>query len=163
MNKHVVTAVKVVFVAAMMWYVSTLIDFDDRLVTRVDQEVVATEVIDIRTPHLGRTIEWFRLDGDRLELVAELPGFTSHVIGSRNLELAIVADPDGDGRLEVVASSPDRLVLSVVARTDDGADIEATVDLGARLSSNIGAVDHADGGASYAVGTDDGLVRFWLS
>ncbi|MEM8707378.1 MAG: hypothetical protein AAGE98_13025 [Actinomycetota bacterium] len=121
------------------------------------------EVVDIRTPHLGRTIEWFRLEGDRLELVAELPGFTSHVIGSRNLELAIVADPDGDGRLEVVASSPDRFVLSVVARTDDGAEVEVAIDLGARLSSNIGAVDHDDGSASYAVGTDDGVVRFWLS
>ncbi|MEM7143111.1 MAG: hypothetical protein AAF548_18965 [Actinomycetota bacterium] len=121
------------------------------------------EVVDIRTPHLGRTIEWFRLDGGRLELVAELPGFTSHVIGSRNLELAIVADPDGDGRLEVVASSPDRFVLSVVARTEDGAEVEASVDLGARLSSNIGAVDHDDGSASYAAGSDDGVVRFWLS
>lgn len=121
------------------------------------------EVVDVRTPHLGRTIEWFRLDGDELVLVAEEVGYTSHVLGSRNLDLAIVADADGDGRLEVVAPMPSRTKLGVIARVDDGTEVEFTVDLGARLSSNFGAVDHPDGGATYVAGTDDGVLRFWVS
>ena len=121
------------------------------------------EVIDVRTPHLGRTIEWFRIEGDRLELVAEEIGYTSHVLGSRNLDLAIVADADGDGRLEVVAPTPSREALGVIARVEGGTEVEFTVELGAKLSSNVGAVDHPDGGATYAAGTDDGLVRFWVS
>lgn len=121
------------------------------------------EVVDVRTPHLGRTIEWFRLEGDELVLVAEEVGYTSHVLGSRNLDLAIVADADGDGRLEVVAPMPSRTELGVIARVDGGTEVEFTVELGARLSSNFGAVDHPDGGATYVVCTDDGLLRFWVS
>lgn len=119
------------------------------------------EVVDVRTPHLGRTIEYFRLEGDQLVRVATQSGFTSHVLGSRNLELAIVADPDGDGALEVIAPTSDRLELGVVARTPEGTTIEHTVELGALLSSNVGAVDHPDGSASYAVGTRDGTLLFW--
>ncbi|MEO0494113.1 MAG: hypothetical protein AAF081_11915 [Actinomycetota bacterium] len=121
------------------------------------------EIVDVRTPHLGRVLQWFRVEGDDLVRVAFLDGFTSHVIGSRNLELAIVADADADGRLEVIAPVPDLTALAVVARTDDGAEVEFTIPLGAALSSNVGAVDHPDGGATYAAGTTDGLVRFWVS
>ena len=121
------------------------------------------EIIDVRTPHLGRTIEWFRLDGDALVRVAELDGFTNHVLGSRNLDLGIVADADGDGRLEVVVPTADRRALGVVGRTGSGAELEFTVELSGRLSSNVGAVDHPDGGVTYAAATDDGVVRFWVS
>ncbi len=121
------------------------------------------EIIDVHTPHLGRTIEWFRLEGDELVRVAQRDGFTNHVLGSRNLDLAIVADPDGDGRLEVVVPTSDRRALGVVARTEEGTEVEFIVDLGERLSSNFGAVDHPDGGVTYAAGTSDGLVRFWVS
>ena len=85
------------------------------------------------------------------------------MLGSRNLDLAVVADADGDGRLEVVAPIPSRTELGVIARVDAGTDVEFTVELGARLSSNFGAVDHPDGGATYVAGTDDGLLRFWVS
>ncbi|MEM9521293.1 MAG: hypothetical protein AAGA37_18430 [Actinomycetota bacterium] len=121
------------------------------------------EIIDVRTPHLGRTIEWFRIEGDQLVRVAARDGFTSHVLGSRNLDLAIVADADSDGLLEVVAPTSDRRGLSAIARTVDGTTIEFTVELDAPLSSNVGAVDHPDGGATYAVGTSSGMVRFWVS
>ncbi|MEM9465140.1 MAG: hypothetical protein AAGA90_07190 [Actinomycetota bacterium] len=121
------------------------------------------EIVDVRTPHLGRTIEWFRLEGDELVRVAERDGYTNHVLGSRNLDLGIVADPDGDGRLEVVVPTSDRRAVGVVARTAAGTDEEFRVDLGARLSSNLGAIDHPDGGATYAIGTEDGRIRFWVS
>ena len=121
------------------------------------------EIIDVHTPHLGRTIEWFRLQGDELVRVAQRDGFTNHVLGSRNLDLAIVADPDGDGRLEVVVPTSDRRALGVVARIEEGTEVEFVVNLGEQLSSNFGAVDHPDGGVTYAAGTSDGLVRFWIS
>lgn len=120
------------------------------------------EIVDIRTPHIGGVIEWFRVEDGRLVQVANLSGFTSHVIGSRNLDLAIVADADGDGDLEVVAPSADRRRLGVIARTHDGAERTITVELSDRLASNFGAVDHPDGTATYAAGTADGVIRFWL-
>ncbi|MEM1333217.1 MAG: hypothetical protein AAGG08_07125, partial [Actinomycetota bacterium] len=65
------------------------------------------EVIDVRTPHIGGTLQFFRLRGlddgqSVLERVARLDGYTTHEIGSRNLDLGIVSDADGDGRLDVV-------------------------------------------------------------
>lgn len=48
MNKRLATALKFLFVAGMMYYVSTLITLDDQLVYRVDQQVAKTEVIDIQ-------------------------------------------------------------------------------------------------------------------
>ena len=124
-----------------------------------DREV---EIIDIRTPHIGGTVEWFRIDDGRLVRVAALGGFTSHVIGSRNLDFAIVADPDADGRLEVLAPADDRRSLGVITRFDGGAQVEFRVDLSDRLTSNVGAVDHPDGTATYAAGTADGIVRVWV-
>ncbi|MCK5940398.1 MAG: hypothetical protein KAI24_00400, partial [Planctomycetes bacterium] len=47
MNKHVVTLIKFLFVGGMMWFVFTLIDFEDRLVFRQGEEVVQEEVIEI--------------------------------------------------------------------------------------------------------------------
>ncbi len=121
------------------------------------------EIVDIRTPHIGGTIEWFRYrPSGELVRVASMAGFTSHVIGSRNLDLAIVADADGDGSLDVVAPTDTRTELGVLTRTDDGVDVVATVDIGGRLSTNL-AVGPADaaGALSFAAGTESGTVRIW--
>ena len=53
------------------------------------------ELVDVLTPHIGGVVEFYRMVGDRIEIVATVPGFTSHVIGSRNLDLALAADADG--------------------------------------------------------------------
>ncbi len=47
MSKRVTGVVKLVLVAAMMWFVFTLIDFEDRLVTLDGQSVVAEQVVEI--------------------------------------------------------------------------------------------------------------------
>ena len=62
MNPRVVTVLKWLFVAAMMYYVSTLITLEDRLVTRRDQQVVAAEVVEIVGDWRADPIR-FRLDG----------------------------------------------------------------------------------------------------
>ena len=46
-------------------------------------------------------------------------GYSTHVIGSRNLDLGIVTDADGDGRLDVLLPSQDRDELAVVTRDDE--------------------------------------------
>ena len=47
MNKHVVTAIKLMLVAGLMWYVFRLIPFQDRLVWRTGETVVAERIVDI--------------------------------------------------------------------------------------------------------------------
>jgi hypothetical protein len=120
------------------------------------------ELVDVLTPHIGGVVEFFRISGDRLEVVASLGGFTSHFIRSRNLSLPVVADADGDGRLEVVLATQDRSSLAGIVRTVDGAEVAWTVRLGGELSSNLSAVELGDGRLALAAGRADGTVRIWM-
>lgn len=123
------------------------------------------EVIDIRTPHIGGTLQFFRDDGEGgLQLVAAASGYSTHVIGSRNLDLGIVTDADGDGRLDVLLPSTERDALAVVTRDDDAENgvIEVErVALGAGLTTNVSALAYGDEGLAYAVGTADGRIIVW--
>ena len=78
------------------------------------------DVVVIRTTHIGGIVQAFRLEGDRSEVVAELRGLSSHVLGSPNLDMALLADATGDGTLEVIAPSQDMRSLGVISRTVDG-------------------------------------------
>lgn len=118
------------------------------------------EIVSVATPHLGGVVEFHRLSGDVLGIVAEVPGLTSHVLGSRVIDLALVADADGDGRLEVLAPLPDLTGIGAVRRTPDGAEIVWTVALEGTLATNLFAVDVA-GSLWLAAGRQDGVLRIW--
>ncbi len=119
------------------------------------------EIVDVLTPHLGGVVEFFRIAGRELDLAAAVPGFTSHVLGSRNLDLALAADADGDGRVEVVVPTQDRTALGGIRRTADGAEVVWTIDLGGRLATNLAAVSAGDGTIWFAAGRRDGVLRIW--
>jgi hypothetical protein len=121
------------------------------------------ELVDVLTPHIGGVVEFFRISGDRLEIVASLGGFTSHFIRSRNLSLAVVADADGDGSPEVVLAAQDRRSLAGIVHTGAGARVAWTAPLDGELSSNLSAVTLADGTLALAAGRSDGTVRIWMS
>jgi hypothetical protein len=118
------------------------------------------EIVAVATPHLGGVVEFYRLSGNELEIVAEVPGLTSHVVGSRNLDLALVADADGDGRLEVIAPTQARTEIGAARRTSDGAEVAWVVPLGGRLSTNLFAVD-VEGAVWLAAGREDAVLRIW--
>lgn len=67
------------------------------------------------TPHIAGSLRLYRLQGGALVEVARLDGVTNHVIGSRDLDLARISDIDGDGRLEIVIPSQDRMSLTAVS------------------------------------------------
>jgi len=119
------------------------------------------EVIDVRVPHIGGVIEYFRVDGDELVLHAQQSGFTSHVYGARNLDMAIAADVTGDGRVEILVPTQERTALGVLSRTDDGVEVVAELPLPGRLVSNIAGASLADGSVAIAVGTSDGTLRIY--
>ncbi len=133
------------------------------------------EIIDVRTPHIGGTVQYFRIEGDRLVRVASQSGFTSHRLGSRNLDLGIVADANGDGSLDVLVPTDRREALGVLTRFDgegsgyDGVEVVAELDLPGRMTTNIGVRPSIDGrspqeastGLGFAVGTEDGVLRIW--
>lgn len=123
----------------------------------------ALELVDVRTPHIGGIVEFFRLNGDRLEIVASTTGYTSHIIGSRNLDMAVAGDFNGDGQLEIVMPDQSRTRIAGLQRTADGVAEVWSLPLDGRAVTNLAAVALPDGRLVLAVGTDAGNVSAWVS
>ena len=121
------------------------------------------ELVDVLTPHIGGVVEFYQLNGTQLEIVASLPGYTSHVIGSRNLDMAVAGDFNGDGQPEIVLPTQDRTVLAGLQRTADGVQEVWRLPLDGVLSTNLSAVTLPDNTLALAAGTVDGRLRVWLS
>jgi hypothetical protein len=66
-------------------------------------------------PHVAGSLRLFRLARGTLAEVARVGGVTNHIIGTRNLDLAAVADVDGDGAPDVVLPAFDRRALVAVS------------------------------------------------
>jgi len=119
------------------------------------------EVVVVRTPHIGGVVETYRLIDGRLELAASQAGYSSHRLGSSNLDMALLADADGDGRLDVVVPTQDMTALGVLARTVDGFEEVASLPLDGQLVTNVAAATDAGGNLVLAAGTDDGRLRIY--
>mgnify|MGYP000188681327 CR=1 FL=1 len=117
------------------------------------------ELAVVRKPHVDRVVEFYRLDGGSLDVVATLSGFSTHTYGSRVLDGALAADFDADGRTELLVPTSDRETLAAVQRTADGAEVAWEAPLDSRITSNLTGITLSDGVAT-GVGTDDG-VSVW--
>lgn len=119
------------------------------------------ELAAVLTPHIGGVVEFYQWQGDRLQVAADLAGYTSHVIGTRNLDMAAAADFDGDGQVELLLPTPDRLTLGAVQHTPDGAKTVWTLPLPALLQTNLAVVQRQDGEIAIGAGLANGLLRIW--
>lgn len=122
-----------------------------------------TELAVMLTPHIGGTVEFYRMRGGTMDIVARLPGPTSHINGSRNLDMALAGDVDGDGRTELLVLSRGLTKLVGVRRTVSGAEEAWSVEAGGRVTTNIAAAETAGGGMAIGVGHSGGILRIWSS
>jgi hypothetical protein len=120
------------------------------------------ELADVLTPHLGGVVEFYRVEGDALRIVARVPGYTSHRIGSRNLDGALAGDLDGDGRVELMLPDQGMTELGAVRRTPDGAQVMWSVPAGGRIGTNLAAASLTSGEIAVGIGREDGVLRLWL-
>lgn len=125
------------------------------------------ELAVVRKPHVEHVLEFYRLDADGgpdggLSVAATLQGFQSHTYGSRNLDGALAADFDADGRVEVLVPTTRRTDLAAVGRTAEGAAVEWRLSLDGGLQTNLTGVTLDGGGVAVGAGTGDG-VRVWQS
>jgi hypothetical protein len=118
------------------------------------------EVAAVLTPHIGGEVQFYRWSGDELQIVARVPGFSSHRFLSHNLDMALAADADGDGRTELVVPTDDYRTLGGIRRTVDGAEVAWTTDVGGVMATNLGVVA-VEGRLSFAAGTEDDVLRVW--
>lgn len=114
------------------------------------------EVAVVRTPHIGGTVEFYRRDGDRLRIVATADGYSSHALGSRNLDGARAFDVDDDGHVELVVPTDDRLSLAVLSRTAGGVDLTGFLEAPGTFTGNL-ATATVDGATSLGATTGSAL------
>lgn len=120
------------------------------------------ELVDVLTPHIGGKVEYYRLNGESLDIVAGITGFTSHEIGSRNLDMAVAGDFDGNGELELLVPTETREELGGLRRVESGIEVAWRVSLGGKLATNIATVTTPEGELAVAVGRKDRRLRIWL-
>ncbi len=120
------------------------------------------EVVDVLTPHLNGVVEFFRLNGQTLELVAQISGYTSHILGRRNLDMTAAADFDGDGQVEVLVPNRQLTGLAGIRHAAAGAEVAWQLDLQGQLNSNLALVALADKGMALGVGLTDNRLQLWL-
>ena len=110
----------------------------------------------IRTPHIGGIVEFFQYNNGRLEIVKEIKGFSTHSIGSRNLDSAIAADFNNDGIVELLAPDQPHTSLGVISING----VLTTIPLNDMLTTNLSGTE-VDGKLYVGAGTQDQL-RIWV-
>ncbi|GAB4515807.1 MAG: hypothetical protein OHK0046_19840 [Anaerolineae bacterium] len=122
------------------------------------------ELVEVLTPHLGGVVGFYRYNGTAtLERVAELPGYTSHIIGTRNLDMAVAGDFNGDGQPEIVLPDQARGRIAGLQRGAEGTVREVwTLPLEGTAVTNLAAITLEDGRLALAVGLAEGRLRAWL-
>jgi hypothetical protein len=125
-------------------------------------DIVGNRLIaDILTPHIGGVAEFFHRQESILAKAGTLSGYSTHRIGSRNLDMALAGDLDGDGTVELLVPSQDMQMLVALIFAPNRLISEWSLDLRGRLMTNIGAVSMPDGRIIIAAGTDSAELLIW--
>ena len=126
-----------------------------------------SRLVEVLTPHIGGIVGFFAVDGDQLVRVASVEGYTSHMIGSRNLDMAVAGDFDGDGQLEVVLAEQQQQqrIAGLVLTAEDTVREAWTLPLDGTLVTNLAAVNLQGDGLALATGVSDNQgarLRVWI-
>ncbi len=120
------------------------------------------EITAVLTPHIGGVLQFFKWENDRLTVLAEQSGVSSHQIGSRNLDMALTGDINSDGRLEVLLPSSDYRALGAFRLDGDEVQLVWQMPLENRLSTNLAGLGFKDGSLGVAYGLENGDLYLWL-
>jgi hypothetical protein len=103
----------------------------------------------VETPHIGGTLKMAVFRDGRLERVgAAMPGFSNHIIGSRELGMSATGDFTGDGVPDLALPSADRRAIVVVSKSG-----QTRIGLPGRVGQAIGGVSR-----KLVTATDDGRL-----
>jgi hypothetical protein len=126
-----------------------------------------SELVEVLTPHIGGVVGFYRYDGaGGLNLVAQFDGYTSHVIGSRNLDMAVAGDFNGDGQPEIALPDQEMTRIAGLQHSAEGEITEVwSLPLDGLLVTNLSAVTLPDGRLALSAGVESGgayRLRIWL-
>jgi len=120
------------------------------------------ELVAVRTPHIGGIVEFYQLQENDLTISDQYDGFTSHIIGSRNLDMAAAGDFDGDGIVELLLPSQSLTTLGGIERVSSGVNQDWTLDIDGKMNTNLGVVTLKNDQILIGVGRQDGSLRLWI-
>ena len=113
-------------------------------------------LVNVRTPHIGGIVEFLQYNNGKLESVQQIRGFSTHSIGSRNLDSAIAGDFNNDGTIELLVPDQSHMNLAIISLNG----VLATLPLDGVLTSNLSATE-IDGKLYIGAGTQ-GNLRIWI-
>lgn len=119
------------------------------------------ELVDVKTPHIGGIVEFFRWERDRLNIIHSNRGFTSHVMGTRNLDLAVGGRFTGTDQPVLLLPVQDRTALAAIRHGSSGAEQVLSLPLDGTLATNLAATTLDDGRLAVGVGRNDNTLRIW--
>lgn len=115
------------------------------------------EIAFVSTPHIGGTLHVVQYVRGRLVSLGSVPGFSNHLIGSREMRLSAVADVDANGRMDIAVPSADRKMLRIMGIGASGLTQLGSANLPAAVDKAIGLQTRGRNG--FVVGLEDGSVH----
>jgi len=110
----------------------------------------------VRQPHvIGQLEIWSWRDGE-LKKTAELPDTANHIAGSRAIDMAAVADFNGDNLADLAIPSLDRSRLRILSFAPNAREI-ASIALPAKATTNLGLLKSVMA-PGVAIGLADGSL-----
>jgi len=120
------------------------------------------DLVVVRTPHIGGVLEIYELTEGKLEISTSLKGYSSHQIGSRNLDASLVTDVNADGIPEIVLPDQSQQNLSALQITDAEWTEIWRVPLNEKLTTNLMGVYSLHFGLVLGVGTEENKLMLWV-
>ena len=122
-----------------------------------------TQIAAVWTPHIGGTLKYWTWNKGQLNLAGEARGFSNHFIGSREQELSVVDDFNGDGIADLALPSADRKSIRIMAfkgpaRGKKTLEEFARIPLPARVDKAMSS-RFENGKITITVGLEDGTVH----
>lgn len=120
------------------------------------------DLVVVRTPHIGGVLEIYELNEGRLEIVTSIKGYSSHQIGSRNLDAAFVTDVNGDGIPDIVLPDQSQQNLSTLQIMNSELTEIWKEPLNGKLTTNLVGVFSTKLGLILSAGTEDSKLLIWV-
>lgn len=102
------------------------------------------ELLAVNTPHFSGVLVAYERHAASLIPLAKALGYSSHALGSRNQDQAVIADMSGNGRLEVILPRQSRDVLAALELSNGRWEERWALQLVGPVQSNL-LVDDLDG------------------
>jgi len=119
-------------------------------------------LVSVRKPHLTASVEYFNLADGSMAITDKALGYTSHLQISLNIDMGLVGDFDGDGKIEfMLVEQNGAQRLGAIEYHADDIKLDWTLALDDAITTNIAATTLLNGTIVLGVGQRNKQLRIW--